>query len=180
MGKKILIDMKNKLTLIAVLLMLSAGVFAQTSLKGTWCMKASLMGMSGSNYMTFDGDTKGTVHDEATAAVNINIMGIKSSGQVKCTVSGTFVLTGDRLVINWDPKTYKVTKSPIEASVNGKEDASMKKELEEQLQETINDVAKELEGEDVYTNVRVKGDKLRLTSLNEKGKEETEKYTRVK
>ena len=172
--------MKNKLTLIAVLLLLSATVSAQTSLRGTWCMKASLMGMSGSNYMTFDGDTQGTVYDEATAGVKIHFMGVKSSGELKCSASGTFVLEGDRLVIHWNPDTYKVTKSPVEASVNGHEDAAMKKELEEQLQETIDDVAKELQGEEVYTNVRVKGDKLRLTSLNEKGKEETDKYTRVK
>ena len=56
-----------------------------------------------------------------------------------------------------------------------------KEEFEGMLDEIVADIRSEIEKNavDEYFDVRVKGNRLSLTSLDEKGKKETEKFSRV-
>ena len=171
----------KKYLLIALSLLLVASVaFAQTSLEGSWNIKMSAMGLSGSNTMTFDGATSGNTTQNASVKMAMNFFGVKIDGEVNASVTGTFVLEGTTLTIKWDKSTLKTERKPVVATTGGERNAELEKETTDQLDEMFNEIVKNLDDDEVYTNVRVQGNKLHLTSVGDDGKPETEKYTRVR
>ena len=170
----------KRLGLIALLLFLAASSFAQIPLKGTWNIKMSFMGNTATNTLTFDDDSCGRVSDEAFASIKMNFGGVKLFGSVACSISGTFVLDGTTLTIKWDKDTYNEDVVPVTATVQGEPNADLQNETQGELDAMLADLRSDLDGDEVYTGVKIKNGKLWLTCKGDSGKEETDKYSRVK
>ena len=170
----------KRLGLIALLLFLAASSFAQIPLKGTWNIKMSFMGNTATNTLIFDDDSSGHVSDEAFTSIKMNFAGVKVYGSVTCSISGTFVLDGTTLTIKWDKDTYREDMVPVTATVQGEPNTDLQKETQGELDTMLAGVRSELDSDEVYTDVKIKNGKLWLTSKGDSGKDETDKYSRVK
>lgn len=160
--------------------------FAQNSLKGTWTKKESAMGLTATEEMTFADAMSGKVVDKAVIVIDFGMFGIKVQGQYDGHIEGTFRYDGKTLTIDWDQSSFNMVNTKPMTVSSKKTDkgtkASVEKKIAELMEEAIEESKKEIASQvkDVYTSVEIKSDKLILKQVNEKGKTETEKYTRLK
>ena len=154
--------------------------FAQIPFTGTWMIKKTMMGTTVAGYLSFDNDTQGRATNKVVIDLKINILGVKAAGKAELSVDGTFVTKDDKLTIRWNKDSFSSTVTPVEMTYKGKASSDRKEKLEKMFDEIVKEMKADIEKNavDEYYNVSVKGDKLSLTSLNEKGKPETEKFTR--
>ena len=173
--------MKKIIATTALTLLFVTLSFAQIPLAGSWMMKQTVMGTTVADYLTFDNDAQGSANNKITIDFKFKMLGVKAEGKAEISVSGTFVTDGDKLTINWDQESLSVNSTPIVMSYGGEVIDEGKEEFEGMLDEIVADIRSEIEKNavDEYFDVRVKGNRLSLTSLDEKGKKETEKFSRV-
>ena len=174
--------MKKIIATAALSVLFATLTLAQIPFTGTWMMKQSVMGTTIADYLSFDNDSQGQATNKIVIDMKMNIVGIKAVGKAEISVSGTFVTNGDKLTINWDLETFTVTKTPVEMTYKGEPIEDGKEEFAESLEEIVTEIKSDIEKNkvDEYFNVRVSGDKLSMSSLDEKGKKETEKFSRVR
>ncbi|GEM_PF-5112161 len=169
---------------ICTLLVVSSIIsFAQDGLNGKWTSTMSAMGMTATDVMIFNGEQSGTVIEKGTLFIKMNMFGINTTGTSEAYAEGTFTFDGSKLVIKWnkDKASFKMVK-PITVVYKGEvvDDPKMKKDFQDMFDDQEKEFLKSLEGDDIYTNVQIKGDKLSWKYIDDEGKTQTEKYTRVK
>ena len=173
----------KKIILTAAFSVLFAAIsFAQIPFTGSWFMKQTVMGTTITDYLSFDNDTQGKANNKFVIDFKMNILGIKAVGSAELSVDGTFTTDGNKLTINWDKDTFVITKTPMVVTYHGETMDDDDEEYNEMLDDIVKEVKEEIEKNavDEYYDVRVKGDKLTLTSLGDNGKPETDKFSRVK
>ena len=174
--------MKKIMVSAAFSILFAAMAFAQLPLTGTWLMTESVMGTTIADYLTFDNDSQGLATNKIVIDLKINIFGVKATGKAELTVNGTFVCEGDKLTIHWNQDSLNVVSTPVTMSYKGEAIEDDTKEFEDMLSDLVKEIKDDIaqHNPDEYSPVRVKGDKLLLTSPDEKGKAETDKFSRVK
>ena len=173
--------MKRIIATAALAIMMAATALAQNPITGTWTMKKTVMGTTVADFLSFENDTQGTATNKIAIDLKVSILGVKASGQAEITVTGAFTASEDKLTINWDKESFVMNATPIEMSYMGEAIEDDTADFQEMMDDIIKDIKEDLEKNpvDEYFNVRVKGDKLSLTSLDEKGKKETTRFTKV-
>ena len=175
--------MKKLIAIAALSLLFLDLSFAQIPITGSWFKKMTVMGTTVSDTISFDNDSKGQATNKFFIDFKMNILGIKASGQAEMNFTGTFVAEGKNLTINWDTESVSLTRTPMTVTYMGETmDDGDEKEFDEMMDELVGEIKTELEKNpvDEYYNVSVKGDKLILMSKDENGKQETDKFSRVK
>ena len=173
--------MKKIIATAALSILFVAVSFAQVPLAGSWMMKQSVMGTTIYDYLTFDNDAQGSANNKITIDFKFKMLGVKAEGKAEISLSGSFVADGDKLTINWDQESLNVTSTPIVMSFAGEVVDDGKEEFDGMLDEIVAEIKSDLEKHavDEYFDVCVKRNKLSLTSLNDKGKKETDKFSRL-
>ena len=174
--------MKKLLTTAAFAVLSSILSFAQLPLEGTWCMSQTFFGTTVADYMIFENNTGGKVTNKLVINMKMTVAGAKVTGDAEIALEGTFTAEGDKVTIKWDQDTRKVTQKPMEVNYKGEKIDEDFSDCDEIFTELIQETEEEIKTADVdeFYNVKVKNDKLFMTSKDEKGKAETDKFTRVK
>lgn len=183
--------------LISILfLALAISGYSQDGLKGTWVQKASMMGMSATDTLSFSDSKAGKVKENMVMTINMNMFGINITGEAKGNLEGSFIYEGDKITITWDPEncSFNTTK-PVEVSLKKEKSGNLSPEDQEKLDKAKKDMAAEFEEllkstedemkksvakGDIYTNVKLTAKTLSYKSQDENGKTGTEKYSRAK
>ena len=173
--------MKKIIATAILSILFTAAASAQIPFTGSWIMKQTVMGTTITDCLSFDNDSQGKATNKIVIDLKMNIVGIKAVGKAELSVSGDFVTDGDKLTINWDKDSFTVTKTPIEMNYHGEPIEDGKEEFDNMLEEIVTEITSDIEKHavDEYYNVRVKGNKLSITSLDDNGKPETDKFTRL-
>ena len=167
----------------SLLLMMLFGVTApaQNTLNGIWSYSETQMGIAVFDVMTFDSDFSGNVENKYNINIDINIMGIKMSGEIECSMKGSFKFQDGKLAIKWNPESViQKTVKPLECVYKGK---PAPKEMEEKVGEiekvitaSFEEVKRNANGEKVY-DANIRKNKLTLSRKDEDGKSQSVTYS---
>ena len=169
-----------KLTLTTIFSFVSLIASAQAPISGEWSMSMKILGTTYTETLSFDADDSGTVTNTVDLDYRLKMFGNLAHSGIIYTVKGQFEQDGEKLVIKWDSGTYSEVRKEGEFTVDGKYDEQLEKETIEDVDSMVKSFRRDLKGDETFTKVKVSGDKLNLTKPNDKGKNETGIYKRVK
>ena len=169
--------MKKTIVILAAIFICVAAT-AQNDLKGNWSFSRSVMGVSITDLMSFDSDLSGNVEKQFNIDFDMDAMGLKMSGEIECSMKGTFELDDNRLTIKWDPETVtQKTLKPIECYYKGKPAPEEIKQKMEDMEKSITDSIKDINEVTVF-ELKIQKNKLILSDRNGDGKKNSMTYTR--
>lgn len=153
---------------------------AQNSLKGSWSNTHSIMGITVTEMMTFDSELSGNIGHKASIDLSMNMMGVKISGEIELSMSGTFVFKDGRLAIKWNAESIQQkTIKPVECHYKGETFPEAREEMEKAMAKVVEEIKKSAFEGEVYDPVTFKKDKLTLTETDGNGKKHSETYSFV-
>ena len=171
----------KKISLIILAVLVSALSFAQSPLSGAWTMSVKIFGTRVTENLNFDCNGEGTVVSTLDLDMTLKLFGNYVQSGATYTMKGVYTYEGDKIVMKWDSDSYTaVHKEGGVYTVDGQNDENLKKETIGDLDSLADSFRRDKKGDEVFTKVKISGDKLRYSSVDSNGKDTSGTFSRVK